>query len=411
MWPYTLGVKIYSWLIVLAQPFSSKAKAWLRGRRAQAADLAAFDFKAPIWVHCASLGEFEQGRPIIELIKEKYPAQQVVLSFYSPSGYTVRKDYPFADLVCYMPLDTPGRARRFTEQMKPRLAIMVKYDFWFNHLRALNDQDVPFIYVSLLLRPSHFLLKSGFRRLFSVFAQAKHIFTQDASSQVLLENRDILDVSRVGDTRIDRVLSLNNGEKTFTFLDDLVEGRRVFIFGSVWPGDMVHLGPFLNAHLDENYLFIIASHEVDEKSLERVDGYLIHKADRFSEVRSRGKLQTNVISVDTMGDLAHLYHYGHIAYVGGGFGRGLHSILEPAAAGLPIIFGPNYAKFREAVDLVGMGAAYSIDSAKRLTETIALLQDEQVYREAQRLLSEYLESNRGASLKIVDYLAKHNLVG
>lgn len=412
MWVYTLGVKFYHWLIILAQPFSSKARDWVRGRRSQVAELAVFDFNSPIWIHCASLGEFEQGRPIIELIKEKYPTQQVVLSFYSPSGYSVRKDYPLVDLVCYMPLDTPTRARHFTELLKPRLAIMVKYDFWFNHLRALSDHGTPFIYVSLHLRPGHFLLKSGFRRLFEVLAQAKHLFTQDSTSQILLEDRHVSDVSTVGDTRIDRVLSLNKGEKTFSFLDDLIEGRKVFIFGSVWPADMVHIAPFLNAHHQNNkYLFILASHEVDKKSLERVDGYLISSAHRFSELPSKIKLESNVISVDTMGDLAHLYHYGDIAYVGGGFGRGLHSILEPAAAGLPIIFGPNYKKFREAVDLVEMGAAYSIESARRLTETIELLQDAQVYRDAQGLLSQYLETNRGASSKIVSYLSAHNLAG
>ncbi|NND06818.1 MAG: 3-deoxy-D-manno-octulosonic acid transferase [Saprospiraceae bacterium] len=411
MWLYSFGIKVYYWVVVLAQLFSPKARAWVSGRKTQEVRLEAFNFDAPIWMHCSSLGEFEQGRPIIEMMRQRHPSQQIVLTFFSPSGYTTRKDFQHADLVCYMPLDTPDRARKFIDRLKPRLAIMVKYDFWFNHLKILNDRGVPFIYVSLLLHPRHFLLRSHFRRLFNIFSQLNYAFTQDGASQELLEAKGLSQVSTVGDTRIDRVLSINHEKKSFDFLDDLIAGHRVFIFGSVWPADMVHLAPFINAAKKDKYLFIIASHEVDEKSLEKIDSYLEAGTDRFSALCSGQTMKTNIISVDTMGDLAQLYQYGYLAYVGGAFGHGLHSILEPAAAGLPIIFGPNYQKFREAVDLVALGAVFSVDSTKAFTTVADRLQNDATYQTAQNLIYEYLQANKGASSKILRYLSEHNLIG
>ncbi len=407
---YTFGIRCYYLAILVAQPFSAKARAWVSGRRKQTDLVTKFDYRDPIWVHCASLGEFEQGRPLIELIKKHNSQQQVVLTFYSPSGYQIRKDYEFADLICYLPLDTPGKASDFISRMQPRLLIMVKYDFWFNHLRVLNQKQLPFIYISLILRPGHFLLKDIAKELFELFSTARHVFTQDTPTQKLLEARGLRQVTAVGDTRIDRVITLSESRRSYPLLGDLLRGRTILIFGSVWPADMEVVAPFIREHLNGKYGFILASHEVDSAALHRIDGYFDHPPIRLSRMDRGISLRAPVISVDTIGDLAHLYHYGDLAYVGGGFGRGIHSILEPVAAGLPVIFGPNYQSFREARDLVELEGGFSIRSAQEFQRSIAKVMVPEQYKQSQKVIAAYLNSNRGASSKILHYLVHQNLI-
>lgn len=397
---YSVGIYIYGKLIALASLFSAKARLWISGRKDLWKRLEKTGFDSPIWMHCSSLGEFEQGRPLIEALRKEYPHQQIVLTFFSPSGYEIRKKYPEADFIFYMPLDTPRNAQRFIKVLNPCLAVFVKYDFWFNTLRALQHRSVPVLFISALFEKGHFLFKHLTAPLRKIL-QGTVLFVQDESSSILLKQHGFSHVHIAGDNRIDRVIQLNERETNVPVLADLTSSRKVIVFGSIWPKDFEIVVPFISSHLHD-YYFIVAPHNVDDAHTQPI-------LDRFTEYSIRwsniSKYQgQKVIVVDTIGDLNTMYQHGTLAYIGGGFGKGIHNTLEPAAAGTPIIFGPNYSKFVEAHKLIALGAARSVKSAEEFEASVHHFLDETEYLAAKSALTRFLDANKGATEKVMQYL-------
>ncbi len=403
---YTLCIRAYGLIIWLSQPFSHKARQWIRGRKNQSLEkLATLD--KPIWIHCPSLGEFEQGRPLVEAINRSHPGIPIVISFFSPSGYEVRKDYPLADAVIYLPLDLPRKAAHFVDVLRPRLAIFVKYDFWLHTLNALQRSGVPYFFISLILRDNHFLFYSGLQPIREAVFSANQLFCQDERTRRLLENQGVQHAIVAGDTRVDRVLELVTEKRTYSWLQEASNHYRVFVFGSIWSSDLQVLLPWLKEHLDDNYFFVLAPHDVSEKTLQGLENALpgMMRTSSFHGA-PKGKLAI----VDTIGDLAYLYQYAYLAYVGGGFGRGIHSILEPAAHGIPILFGPNHQKFAEASHLIDLGAAMAVHNTADFAQKLRYFSDPQNHQQAEIALKKFFAAHRGATSKILHYLRQSELL-
>ena len=397
---YSVGIYIYGKLIALASLFSAKARLWISGRRDLWQRVENTRFESPIWIHCSSLGEFEQGRPLIEALRKEYPHRQIVLTFFSPSGYEIRKNYPAADFILYMPLDTPGNARRFVEALNPCLAVFVKYDFWFNTLQALQHKSVPVIFISTVFEKGHFLFRHLTTPLRHI-VQGTVLFVQDESSATLLQQHGFSEVYIAGDNRIDRVIQLNESGTKVPVLADLTSSRKVIVFGSIWPKDFEIVGSFISRHLHD-YYFIIAPHNVDDAHTQPILDRFIESSIRWSNISAYQ--DQPVIVVDTIGDLNTMYQHGSLAYIGGGFGKGIHNTLEPAAAGLPVIFGPNYSKFVEAHKLIALGAARSVQSAGEFAASVHHFLDETEYLAAKSALIRFLDANKGATEKVMQFL-------
>lgn len=403
---YTLGIHIYGKLIAIASPFSAKARLWITGRKDNWQRVETTPFDRPIWIHCSSLGEFEQGRPLIEALRKEYPHQQIVLTFFSPSGYEIRKNYADVDCILYMPLDTRRNARRFLSAMNPSLAVFVKYDFWFNILDELQHRSVPVLFISAFFEKGHFLFSNLTAPLRKIM-QGTVLFVQDQSSETLLRRHGFHKVYVAGDNRIDRVIQLNESGTKIPVLEDLSSSRKVILFGSIWPKDFEIVVSFIDRHL-QDYYFIVAPHNVDDAHtqpiLDRFTGHTI----RWSNISEYGGQA--IIVVDTIGDLNKMYQYGTLAYIGGGFGKGIHNTLEPAAAGLPIIFGPNYSKFVEAHKLIALGAARSVQSDEEFASSVHHFLNETEYLAAKAALTRFLDSNKGATEKVMQFLRNSSYI-
>ncbi len=397
---YSWGIYIYGKLIAVASLFSAKARLWNNGRKDLWQTVESIDFDNPIWIHCSSLGEFEQGRPLIEALRKEYPGQQIVLTFFSPSGYEIQKNYAEADFILYMPLDTPRNARRFLNAVNPCLAVFVKYDFWFNTIRELQQRSVPVLFISALFERGHFLFRNVTAPLRKIM-QGTVLFVQDASSAIILKENGFSDVHTVGDNRIDRVIQLNEESPKIPVLADRDSTRKVMVFGSIWPKDFEVVASFISSHLKDFY-FMVAPHNVDAAHTQPILDRFADHSIRWSNISDYN--DQPVIVVDTIGDLNKMYQYGTLAYIGGGFGKGIHNTLEPAAAGLPIIFGPNYTKFVEAHKLIALGAARSVQSAEEFTAAVHHFLDETEYLAAKSALAEFLDANKGATEKVMQFL-------
>jgi len=411
---YDLGIRLYLTGIQLAALFDNKARLWVRGRKEQRdrhiIRHPGNDQRKVAWFHCASLGEFEQGRPVIEALKKQYPDWIVVLTFFSPSGYEIRKNYQGADHVLYLPMDTPGNVKKFLDEIRPSLAIFVKYEFWFRYLDRLHQQNVPTFLVSGIFRPGqHFFRWYGgwFRKQLRNFT---HFFVQDPGSEALLKSIGINEVSVSGDTRFDRVAAIASGTKPFPLVEAFAAGSRVFLAGSTWPEDE-ELILKLMQQSGEDLKFIFAPHEVDDSRIEA----LINKVSntisdnskfkiqnskllvRFSQLTQANAGTARVLIVDGIGYLSHLYQYATVAYIGGGFGVGIHNILEAATFGKPVVFGPNYHKFREAVELAAAGGAFPVKDETGLTGKM---------QKTSSIARNYVEQNCGATSTILQYIFK-----
>ncbi len=363
---YLLGIWVYSFGVRIAAVFNEKAKQLSNGRAETWRKLQNYDNSTKcVWIHAASLGEFEQGRPIIEALREKYPNRKIVLTFYSPSGYEVRKNYAMADLVCYLPADGPLNARRFIEAINPELAIFVKYEFWHFFLMTLHKCNIPTYGISVIFRKQQAFFKwygGWFRDMLRVF---KHIYIQDKTSAELLDTIGLNNYTVAGDTRFDRVRKIAEASADVDIARRFVNGAKmVMVAGSSWePDEDVYLPYFLNPNnkKQNDLKLIIATHEVDKARVEKL-------RERIGEVAF---FYTNppvdpenysVMIVDTIGLLSSIYKYGQVAYIGGGFGKGIHNTLEAATYGIPVIFGPNHKKFKEAVDLIACGAGRCVET-------------------------------------------------
>lgn len=393
----------------LAAPFVPKAAQWVQGRRNLLPHIqqALRSETAPLaWFHCASLGEFEQGRPLIEAYSQQHPDHKIVLTFFSPSGYEVRKNWPGAAYVFYLPLDTAAHARTFLEAVRPRLAVFVKYEFWHYFLAELKRRQVPTICVSAIFRPEQVFFQpwGGFyRRMLRSFT---HIFTQNETSVELLRTAGVPNASVAGDTRFDTVVRTAAAPpRPLPLVDAFVQDRaRVFIIGSSWPEDLPALTPLMQQYQDQ-LRFIVAPHEISETNLKLVEAALPGRVLRYSQAQPDTVANARVLLFDNVGLLSQLYRFGQFAYIGGAFGKGLHNTLEAAAFGLPLFFGPTYHKFQEAQDLVALGCAFPVASAAELHQAFTpLFHNEAARLRLQDISLDYVFQSSGATTKIMQWL-------
>ena len=403
---YNLGIYLYCFLVKIAALFNVKAAQFVAGRKDWAKRLQqAMEPGAHyIWFHVASLGEFEQGRPIMERIRQEKPDYKILLTFFSPSGYEVRKDYKGADVVCYLPLDTPGNVRRFLDITQPVMSVFVKYEFWLNYLDELKKRQVPTYLISAIFDKSQLFFKSyggWYRKCLSTFA---HLFVQDAESQQLLAGIGVGNVSVVGDTRFDRVLAIAKQAKELPLVQAFKgQSAPVLVAGSSWPKDEDILLDYFNRH---SFKLILAPHEVHESHIQEIIGKLNRPYVRYTQATEAQAAQADCLIIDCIGLLSSIYRYGELAYIGGGFGVGIHNILEPAVYGMPVIFGPNYHRFREAVEMEKAGGAFPIENGEDLNKELDALFDASTGRLAQtsEIARQFVSKNCGASDAIFNTL-------
>jgi len=396
---------IYFLLIRIAAAFGhKKAQLIVKGQRNLKPLLAKnvkplFNDEQVIWIHAASVGEFEQARPIIEQLADKQqPNLKIVVTFFSPSGYEMRKDYPLADKVLYLPFATRRNAKRFLNLIKPTIAIFVKYEFWKPYLRELNRRNIPTCLICGIFNPKQLFFKPwgiSYRRLLKYFTT---LFVQDNDSLELLAKFNIKNVVVAGDTRFDRVYHIAQKPKDIPAAAHFVgKNNKVIVAGSTWPQDEEFLAKYINEH--ENVKLILVPHEIDEAHMHTIFQLFKGRMVRFTEATPLNLLQVQTLVVDTMGLLSSMYRYGHVAYVGGGFGVGIHNTLEPAVFGMPVLFGPNFDKFREAKGLVAAGAAFTF---KTYSEFETLMNNAlEKHTELGQKATQYIQSELGATDKII----------
>jgi 3-deoxy-D-manno-octulosonic-acid transferase len=393
--------------------FHPKAKLWWNGRKNWAEKLSKElsskrkDGQTLIWIHSASLGEFEQGRPLIEAIKKQYPEVFILLTFFSPSGYEIRKNYPHADLICYLPADLPGNAHKFLTITKPQLAIFVKYEFWYNFLKALHKKEVPVWLIAALFRPQQPFFQPWGGWFLGILKQFDHFFVQNQSSFDLLKKHLIQQNTLVGDPRIDRVLQIAAEAKTFPLVESFVMENSILMAGSTWgPDEALLAGLWENHELRKDWKLIVAPHEIGTSHLEQIEQKFGLQCVRYSQFKPEEHANRTVLIIDNIGMLSALYRYATIAYIGGGFGAGIHNTLEPMAFGLPVVFGPKYLKFEEAVINVKKGGAFVVHDQRELNQAFSKLKISTFKAQASIAVQEFLQENRGATLKIMVRLKK-----
>jgi len=367
---YDIGLRTYAAGLALIAPFNQKAKLMRQGRVRQFDKLqqAMQGNQAPVvWFHCASLGEFEQGRPVMEAFREAFPEYKILLTFFSPSGYEVRKNYSGADYILYLPLESASNAKRFLDLVQPKLAVFIKYEFWHYYLQALHQRHIPVLSVSAIFLPQYIFFKPYGKFYRAILHNFTHIYTQNKSSLELLQSINIHNASIAGDTRFDRVLQTAASVKSIPLVEAFAAGQQVFIAGSSWPADVEVLLPLIQKY-KQNIKFILAPHEVNEANITAIMQTLGKGAIRFSEATEADAARYEVLVIDNIGMLASLYSCGTYAYIGGAFGKGLHNTLEAAVFGLPLFFGPAYDKFQEAQDLVALGCAFPVTGSAALLQ-------------------------------------------
>jgi 3-deoxy-D-manno-octulosonic-acid transferase len=420
LWLYNFGIFLYGLMVRLVSPFNQKAKLFCNGRKKTFTELhTKIDpLHKHVWFHFASLGEFEQGRPVLEKVKSLHPEKRIVVTFFSPSGYEIRKNYALAAGVFYLPLDTRNNAIRFVQAINPELAIFTKYEFWHHYFEVLKRQRIPLFLISGIFRPDQIFFKAygGFYR--NILTNVTHFFVQNKESLDLLAKIGITTVSIAGDTRFDRVYANAEHAAPVQLVQDFCENRKVFVAGSTWPQDEQLIASLINGYKD--WKFILAPHEIDPEHIQQIQK-LIPDAVTYSSLKAtsinketQGISNQNKISsvpprenedayagqsaqtliVDNIGMLSALYQYAEVAYIGGGFGVGIHNTLEAAAFGKPILFGPNYRKFQEAKDLLALGAAISIQNEEELKKGFQQLKANST---AGGLAKSYVENQKGAT--------------
>ena len=403
---YNAGIALYRFGARLASMRIEKIAIMVKGQK------ASFDYLSRtlnreyryIWIHAASLGEFEQGRPLIEKIRSEYPDRKILLTFFSPSGYEVRKNYDKVDAVCYLPFDTPANARRFIDLVNPEMAIFIKYEFWGNFMQQLAKRDIPTYLISAIFRKSQSFFKplgGTFRNILKCYT---HIYVQDENSCQLLNSIGISNVTIAGDTRFDRVTDIM---KTTVELPLIAAFKasvsHIMVVGSSWEADENIYLQWLNEN--KNFKAIIAPHEFDTDRLSKMQKSIPGSV-LWSQIKDRSDIDFNsvrCIIIDCFGLLASLYRYGNVAYIGGGFGHGIHNINEAAVYGMPIIFGPRFDKFKEACDLTSMGGAFSIKSKEEFEQLMQSMTNEKITASG-NIAGQYIKDNIGATQQIFDDL-------
>lgn len=402
---YTLGIRIYNAMAKVISPFNQKAKLYTQGRKNLFENLQQNIKQGEkyVWFHVSSLGEFEQGRPVIEKFKEIHPGYKILLTFFSPSGYEIRKNYNGADYVCYMPADTPGNAKRFLDIVQPKAVFFVKYDFWYNFLSEVHDRKIPLFIFSTIFRKNQIFFRfygGKYRKVLTFFT---HLFVQNKESVELLNKHGIMQCSIAGDTRFDRVCQITQNAENIPLVDAFCQDHKVIVAGSSWPPDeKLIFAAMERLKNDVDTRLIIAPHEIHEAHLSAIEKMTVLPHIRFSKAAQETVSKYDVLIIDNIGMLARLYKYAHIAYVGGGFGSGIHNILEAVSYSIPVAFGTNYQRFKEAVDLVSLGSACTIRNADELYSVFKrYLTDEALLKRAGEISRQYVEQNLGAADKIL----------
>lgn len=401
---YNLGIFLYGLFLQIAALFHPKAKRWMEGRKGYWNHLPAVEGKKVVWFHCASLGEYDQGKPIMEAWKAKFPTDFILVSFFSPSGYEQIKDKSVGDYTCYIPLDTPRNARKFAHHFRPSVTFFVKYEIWINHLKEANKIGSKLYSISASFRENHRFFKwygGNFRKALALF---DHIFVQNEKSKELLATIGINQTTVAGDTRFDRVVQRAQENKTNKILAPWVGNESVFAVGSSWPADEAILIPNINNSIIQEKV-ILAPHEVDQKHVEEITQQLKVSFQLYTNLRKGEALasSTRVVILDCIGVLADAYRYGKIAYVGGGFGTGLHNILEPAAFGLPVIFGNQHGKFPEAQDFINNGIGIDVEDTQGFLTAYAHFKEQNDITEK---VQEFVQNNSGATAIIMQQVAE-----
>jgi 3-deoxy-D-manno-octulosonic-acid transferase len=398
LWLYNIGIRFYGLIVRIFSLFNSKAALFINGRInifEKVGRIIDPELKH-IWFHFASLGEFEQGRPVLETINQAYPHKRIVITFFSPSGYEIRKDYPGADGIFYLPLDTCRNASKLIKALNPEMAIFTKYEYWYHYFKELSQNEIPIFIISGIFRPNQIYFKwhGGFNR--KILRFVTHFFVQNEESKALLQQINITNVSLSGDTRFDRVAENAQKPKQLDIVEKFSHNKKVFIAGSTWPADEQLLSVLAKSNPD--WKFIIAPHEIDPSHISSIQT-LFPASIKYSS--AIGDITEQVLIIDNIGLLSSIYQYGDIAYIGGGFGVGIHNTLEAAAYGIPVIFGPNYQKFQEAKDLIRIGAAKSIGNQDELVDAFKTLMSTPNYG---KIASNYVDEQKGSTDKILSYL-------
>lgn len=402
---YDLAIHLYDIGVHLAAPFSRKPRKMMKGHWV-VYDLLRQQLEADkryIWFHAASLGEFEQGRPLIEKIRQRYPDYRILLTFFSPSGYEVRKNYRGADVVCYLPFDKKRNVHKFLDIVNPCMAFFIKYEFWKNYLDELHRRRIPVYSVSSIFRKNQIFFKwygGTYRRVLRDF---DYLFVQNEISKRYLAKIGINKVMVVGDTRFDRVLEIRSDAKDLPLVEKFKNGQMTFIAGSSWGPDEDLFIEYFNRHPEVK--LIIAPHVIDEGHLVEIVNKLKRPYVRYTRADEDNVRKAGCLIIDCFGLLSSIYRYGEIAYIGGGFGVGIHNTLEAAVYGIPVIFGPKYQKFQEAVHLIEARGAYSIKNGEELGTLLdRLLTDEEFLRETGVNAGAYVTDNAGATDKVLSMI-------
>ena len=399
---YQVAIYLYLCGVAVASIFSKKVKKMWKGER-QALDILKRKVNPNhqyIWFHAASLGEFEQGRPLIERIRADYPEYKILLTFFSPSGYEVRKNYEHADIVCYLPIDTIRNARRFLRTVRPCMAFFIKYEFWYNYLHILKHRNVPVYSVSSIFREHQIFFRWYGKSYAGVLRCFTHFFVQNEKSKHLLHTIGIDTVDVVGDTRFDRVLQIKDKAQQLPIVEAFKADKKVFVAGSSWAPDEDIFIPFMNECKD--WKMIIAPHVINEEHLKRIEEKCKGKTVRYTATTPEEAAQAQCLLIDCFGLLSSVYHYGEVAYVGGGFGVGIHNVLEAVVWKMPVLFGPNHQRFQEAQELIKAKGGFEITDSSSFAHMMQQFMTQQEYlRLSGEAAGSYVESKAGATHKIL----------
>lgn len=399
---YELVICLYTLGVAVASLFNEKVRKMWRGEREAFGVLGrSVDHNAKYaWFHASSLGEFEQGRPIMERLRREHPEYKILLTFFSPSGYEVRKNYEGADIICYLPLDTYYNARRFLNLVHPEVAFFIKYEFWWNYLHILKHRNVPVYSVSCIFRPNQVFFRWYGHTYSNVLKCFTRFFVQNDVSRQLLGSLGITDVDITGDTRFDRVLQIKSQARHLPLVEAFRQGHKVFVAGSSWPPDEDLFIRFFNQH--KEWKLIIAPHVIGEDHLRQIISKLQLKAVRYTEATEETARDAECLIIDCFGLLSSIYGYGDVAYVGGGFGVGIHNVLEAAVWDMPVIFGPNNERFQEARDLLASGGGRQVDGYEGFEKLMsAYISDDNVRRADGEKAGSYVKAKAGATDKIL----------
>lgn len=403
---YTFFVYTYGFAIHLASFFNPKAKQWVQGRKAiftQIKSALSKNNKPLIWIHAASLGEFEQGRPIIEELKEKHPEYGILLTFFSPSGYEVRKNYASADFVFYLPLDTPKNAKQFLEIANIKLAVFIKYEYWYNYLNALQKNEIPLVFVSAILRPKQIFFQAYGSWFLKHLKKVNWFFVQTQESLDLLSKKGITNASLSGDTRFDRVAEIAKLAKPNDMVAQFKGNSQLLLAGSSWPEDEAIIYPLLTQIPELKIIF--APHQIDPKHIAEIEKNCNGKSILYSKAKKEQVSNYKVLIIDNFGLLSSLYHYADFTFIGGGFGTGIHNTLEAATFGMPIFIGPNYEKFQEAKDLVNLHSIFVVEDKESLQNNLEhFISNPEKRREKGQKAQAYVQAKIGATQHILGIL-------